>query len=306
MIDPLQILCGIVTVLNTPFANSGKLDTDALRRNARYAVDAGVAGFLVPAKAAEVDRLSEPERLAMVEAVCAEAGGDVPVIGGAQAHDQASRLEAARNLTRLGCAGILVSMPFEGNETAFANDFRAIADATDQLVMLQDWDAHGFGLPLDLIVQLFETVPNFRSLKIEVQPAGPKYSLVREATGGALHVAGGWAVTQFIDGLDRGVHAFMPTGLHHAYVRIYRAYQAGDRPLARRHFEEILPILAFSNQTLDISIHFFKRLLHAQGIYPTDLVREPTSPLDPVQQKIADEMVQRAVALENALANTAE
>jgi 4-hydroxy-tetrahydrodipicolinate synthase len=122
--------------------------------------------------------------------------------------------------------------------------------------MLQDWDFQGYGLPVPLIVRLFETVEVFRSIKIEVVPAGVKYSEVRAATGGALHIAGGWAVMQLIEALDRGVHTLMPTGMHRLYTRIYQLYASGDRQGAKSLFYQLMPVLTFSNQHLDISILF--------------------------------------------------
>ncbi|MDZ4861598.1 MAG: dihydrodipicolinate synthase family protein, partial [Candidatus Hydrogenedentes bacterium] len=62
-------LHGIITVLNTPFLDDDSLDLEGLRRNVRYAIDAGVAGFLVPAMASEVGKLSETERLTLVGTV---------------------------------------------------------------------------------------------------------------------------------------------------------------------------------------------------------------------------------------------
>jgi 4-hydroxy-tetrahydrodipicolinate synthase len=52
----LLALRGIVTVLNTPFTEEDALDLPGLRRNVQGAIRAGVAGFLVPAMASEVDR----------------------------------------------------------------------------------------------------------------------------------------------------------------------------------------------------------------------------------------------------------
>ena len=66
---------------------------------------------------------------------------------------------------------------------------------------------------------------------------------------------------------------------------------------ARTLFEQLLPILAFANQHLDISIHFFKRLLHRQGIYATERVREPILPFDAVHEKVAQELIGRVIAL---------
>lgn len=68
--------------------------------------------------------------------------------------------------------------------------------------------------------------------------------------------------TKIIEGMKRGIHAFMPTGMHYIYTKIYRDYMSGKHMEAKKLFYELLPVLAFSNQHLDISIHFFKRLLY--------------------------------------------
>jgi dihydrodipicolinate synthase/N-acetylneuraminate lyase len=206
----------------------------------------------------------------------------------------------ARQLVAAGCDGVLVSIPYEDDER-YAAAVREVADTAPPFLMLQDWDPHGYGVPVATLVRLFETVEAVRAVKVEVVPAGRKYSELLAAAGGRLHVSGGWAVMQMIEALDRGVHAFMPTALHAVYVRIYRLHAAGDRQGARNLFEQVLPILAFSNQHLDISIHFFKRLLHAQGIYPTPAVRSPILPFDSAHERVAQEFIARACALEAEL-----
>ena len=75
-----------------------------------------------------------------------------------------------------------------------------------------------------------------------------------------------------------------------------------ERVHTRDLFERLLPIFAFANQHLDISIHFFKRLLHAQGIYPTPAVRSPIFPFDEAHERITQELIARACALEAELA----
>ncbi len=210
-------------------------------------------------------------------------------------------MEAARRFLDLGCTGLL----FNANDCAaedLERELMAVSELRPGFIMLQDWDAAGYGLPLDAVVRLFRQIPLFTWLKVETSPAGPKYTEVLEATDGALQVAGGWAVQQLLEGLDRGVHAFMPTGMHHAYVRILRLYESGDRDGARACFERLLPILAFSNQHLDVSIQFFKRLLHAQGIYATPDCRALHKPFDAVQERLCGEFVERALALEEEAA----
>lgn len=296
MQDVISRLRGIVTVLNTPFTDDDRIDTESLAANVQIALDAGVSGFLVPAMAAEVGKLSEQERALMVRTTIDTVNGRVPVIGGASAPEADTRERLARTLIDLGCEGILASIPYT-NDDDYERQVRALDGLHPGLLMLQDWDFQGYGLPVPLIVRLFETVETFKSIKIEVVPAGVKYSEVLKATGGTLHVSGGWAVTQMIEALDRGVHTLMPTCMHSIYTRIYRLHLAGDRAGAQALFYHLLPVLAFSNQHLDISIHFFKRLLHRQNIYRTANVRPPILPFDTAHIRIADELINTVIEL---------
>jgi dihydrodipicolinate synthase/N-acetylneuraminate lyase len=296
-------LQGIITVLNTPFTHNDEIDVESLRRNVRYALTSGVKGFLVPAMASEVSKLSSEERERMVRIVLDEVNGEVPVIGGASAASQEERLIHAKGLIALGCDGVLVSIAYE-NDSQYQGDVREIAALQPGFLMLQDWDSNGFGVPIPLIVKLFREIEVFRSLKIEVVPAGVKYTQVLKATEGKLHVTGGWAVNQFIEGLDRGIHAFMPTAMHEIYVTIYNLYCHGKRSEAERLFDQLLPVLAFCNQHLDISIHFLKHLLYKQGIYATARVRQPILPFDEVHEQLAEKHILRVIQLTKTLATT--
>lgn len=299
--NPLNELRGIITVLNTPYTADGGIDVEGLRLNVSHAIDAGVVGFLVPALASEVGKLTESERETMVREVLAECRGRVPVIGGASAADTQARRQAAKTLIGLGCEGVLVNIPYE-SDSQYAREVHAVAALRPPFLMLQDWDASGYGVPVPLIARLVDEVEPFQCLKVEVVPAGVKYSSVLDATGGRLHVSGGWAVMQIIEALDRGVHAFMPTGMHAIYTRIHGLYVRGRRDDARALFNRLLPVLAFSNQHLDMSIHFFKRLLHRQGTYATDRVRQPIIPFDAHHARVADELIEYAIALEDEAA----
>ncbi len=288
---------GIVTVLNTPFTADDRLDTAGLDRNTREALDAGVAGFLVNAKAAEAHKLSAAERAEVAARVCAVVAGAVPVVVSVSAAGAPERLRLAQDALRAGADGLLYA-PEHPAPDAVRAAMHALAELAPGFLMLQDWATQGDGLPLDLILALLDEVPAYRCLKVEVPMAGPKYTAVLEAARGRLHVSGGWAVQQMIEGLDRGVHAFMPTGLHHTYCAIYRHYARGERDAARALFDELLPVLAFSNQELEHSIQFFKRLLYAQQIYATPHVRRPTCAFDPLQERHAIELIARALLLE--------
>jgi len=293
-------LTGIVTVLNTPFTKEDTIDHAALKTNVEEALKAGVAGILVPAMAAEVYKLSHSERLEMLSTVLETVGDRIPVIGGAGEQDLSKSKELLKAYMALGCKNVLFQIPYV-DDSQFRNHFMELAALDPEMIMLQDWDATGYGLSDELICDLFEKVAAFKCLKIETVPAGPKYSRILELTQGKLNLSGGWAVTQMMEGLQRGVHAFMPTGMHLIYTTIYRLFEEGKIMEAEALFEKIIPVLAFSNQHLDISIHFFKRLLYRQGIYNTPNVRNPIMPFDALHQKLADRHIDKILQLENEL-----
>jgi dihydrodipicolinate synthase/N-acetylneuraminate lyase len=298
-VKDLLDLKGIVTVINTPFTQKNTIDVTGLEKNIEYAIQAGVAGFLIPGMASEVMKLSPKEQELLVSTLIKKNDGRKKIICGCYGNNQ-ERIERAKKWIELGCDGIMVNIPYEGNPN-FSDEFSEFAKLNPSFLMLQDWSANGYGIPSEIIIKLWKEIDCFKSIKIEVVPAGVKYSEILKLSQGKLHTAGGWAVSQLIEGLDRGVHAFMPTGMHEIYTKIYNLYQNSKRSDAIQLFNEILPILSFSNQHLDISIHFFKRLLYKQGIYNTPNVRKPILDFDEIHSKLADEHIKKVIEITNRI-----
>ncbi len=271
---------GIVTSLNTPFAPDQSLDAASLRREVDHVVDAGCAGILALAVAGEGTSLKDAEFAAAAGSIVDANAARVPVIVSVSADGFDASLKRAQTAREVGADAVLYQSPVGCAPLDLQDRIEALAEQGPGPIMLQDLDWHGPGLPVDVIAELFETVPAFQSLKIETVPAGPKYSEVLAATSGELHVCGGWAVSQMLDALGRGVHAFMPTEFEAVYVAIYRRFVAGDDQGARSLFEALLPFIAFSNQHIHVSIRFFKMLRQRAGIFETDACRAPVPELD--------------------------
>lgn len=292
---------GIVPSLNTPFDAANQVDLAAVAKLVDVTLQAGVAGLLVLAVAGEQSTLSRGEKTAVAEAIVARTARRVPVVVSVTHDDIAESLALAAMAHRAGADGVCWQTPRGATGAAVIEAAKRVADAGPDLLMIQDLDWGGGGLALADIEALFAAVPQFRSLKVETVPAGPKYTRVLAATGGALHVAGGWAVMQMPEALARGVHAFMPTGLDPLYVAIHRAWVAGDQAGARAIFERALPLLAFTNQHIDVSIRTWKRYRWRGGIFATDHCRAP-APLDPIQSAEADRVIAAALALDREFA----
>lgn len=284
---------GVVVSLDTPFDDRGRIDFRSLERLVDWHLQCGAVGFLTPARAAEVEALRPDERLALVRQVRDQVRGRAEVIAGGTADEPAESRAFAAAAVGLGCDGVLAEVPhaLRHDREGLLRFVETLASVGMPMLMIQDLDWGGSGIPVALIAEAFERVPAFRCLKVEVVPAGPKYTAVLEATGGRLHVSGGWAAEQMIEALDRGVDAFMPTAMTGIYTLIYRAHRAGDREAARWWFERILPVLAFTRQHLDISIQFYKRLYHRRGLFRTSLLRKTAIPYDEYHERYGQELM---------------
>ncbi len=249
------------------------------------------------AVAGEHTTLTEGEKLSYIQTLTDANAGRVPVIISVTAQDPNESLALSRTATQAGAAGVCVQIPENLNRQGMHEFLRDIANAGPDILMVQDLDWDGGGLSLDDITYLFDKVDRFSWLKIETQQAGPKYSAVLRATDGKLNVCGGWAVTQLMDALARGVHAFIPTGMERVYVSIQRLYETGEVTAARALFERVLPILNFSNQNIGISIRFFKELRKAEGLFETDQCRLPQAQFDDIQALEARHARNAAMAL---------
>jgi dihydrodipicolinate synthase/N-acetylneuraminate lyase len=291
MADPCPVgIRGIVPSLNTPFTADDAVDLDSIRRLVDWTVESGSAGMLVLAVAGEGQSLTRPEFHAVAETIVAHNAKRIPVIVSVTAAEPAERRWRARLAGKIGADAMLCQPPAGLVGDALERVFGEIVEIGPQLLMIQDLDWQGPGMAIADIVRLHQRIPQFRCLKLETVPAGPKYTAVLNATAGRLHVSGGWALSQMIDALDRGVHAFMPTELEPLWVAIHRRHRGGAVAAARDLFERVLPIVAFSNQHIDVSIRFFKQLRQASGLFTTARCRPPVPPLDPFHQREADRL----------------
>jgi len=292
---------GIVPVVQTPFDSAGRVDLRGIDRLIEDAIAAGAAGFLAPAVASEVAYLEPREREQIVRRLAARIGGRVPLIVGASADDPDTCRQGAVLAAEVGAAAWLAAVPqaLYARPQEVVPFFRQASAGCELPLVIQDFQFGASGLSMETIRDLHQALPQLAGLKIETVPAGPKYTAVRQALGPDCFIAGGWAVMQMIEGLDRGVDAMIPeSSMVRVYAAIHRLHAAGRRDEALRLFQALLPVLAFTNQELTTSIAFFKRLLVRKGIFTHDALRMPGFAWDDYNRRIADELIEHYVTLE--------
>ncbi len=301
---PNHLPRGIVSVLQTPFTNDGAVDEDSLVNLIESALRGGVSGFLAPAVASEVDFLSREEREEIIRLVANNVAGRVPFIVGASSDDSEVCWHFAQLAEQVAAAAYVVAVPqsFFGRLEEVPGFFQSVAQGSNVPLIIQDLQWNGPGLPVPVLSQLKQRIPTLAGVKIETVPAGPKYTAVRRALGKDCYISAGWAIPQMIEALDRGVDALMPeSSIVAVYSAIHRAHSSGDRPKALRLFRRLVPVPTFTNQEIGVSIAFFKRLLVRKGIFRTSVMRRPWAGWDEFNTRIADELIDLYVALENEI-----
>ena len=298
------MLKGIISVLQLPFIRHGQIDYDSLAKLIEETIKAGVNGFLVPAVASEVFYLEQTEREELVIWVAQQVGGRVPLIIGASSE----KIEACRYFGRLAeqvyAEAYLVAVPnmLYGEVNEIVPFFRNVSNDIGLPLIIQDLEFNGPGLNMETIEALRRALPSLLGMKVETIPAGPKYTAIRQAFGEDFFVAGGWAIMQMVEALDRGVDAMIPeSSMVKVYSKIFQYFVDGQRAQSLQLFWRLLPILTFSNQDLGTSIAFFKRLLVKKGIFRSTVARNPDCVLDSYQVRVADELIDYYLNLEMSI-----
>lgn len=85
-----------------------------------------------------------------------------------------------------------------------------------------------------------------------------------------------------IDAFDRGAVGVIPGGgLHELYLQIYERLSSGEMELATELHGELAPLLNHIGQTLEMFIHYEKRMLADRGLINYPHCRAPSFSPDP-------------------------
>lgn len=104
---------------NYPFRPGDKdVDWESFRREIKLCMDAGVAGFLVPCMASEMNQLTHEEIIQEVKETVALAHTkeNCIVIPSITANDEETRLRQCREYLELGVDGLNLNMPYTGDD----------------------------------------------------------------------------------------------------------------------------------------------------------------------------------------------
>jgi 2-keto-3-deoxy-L-arabinonate dehydratase len=277
---------GVFPVVPTIFDERGEIDMPGQLRAVDCMIDAGSTGLCILANFSEQFVLADEERERIMHAVLEHVAGRVPVIVTTTHFATRICAERSRRAQEAGAAMVMIMPPYHGatirvGEKGIYEFFKAVSDAIDIPIMIQDAPVAGTPLSVPLLARMATEIPNVAYFKIEVPFAAAK---LREllAVGGAA-IEGPWdgeeAITLMAD-LDAGATGAMTGGGYPDGIRtIIDPYFAGDREAALVAYEKWLPLINYENRQCGLLA--CKALMLEGGVIKSDAGRAPLAPLHP-------------------------
>ena len=275
---------GVFPVAPTVFDNAGRLDLDGQRRALDFMIDAGAHGLCILANFSEQFVLTDEERMRVQKCALDHVAGRVPVIVTTThfaTHICAERSRAAQDA---GAAMVMIMPPYHGATIRVSQDgiydfFRAVSDAIDIPIMIQDAPVSGTALPAGFLAKMAREIERVSYFKIEVPFAAAK--LRDLLTQGGAAIEGPWdgeeAITLMAD-LEAGATGAMTGGGYPDGIRkIMDAWTAGRKEDAAAAYERWLPLINYENRQCGLAA--CKTLMKAGGVIRSDAVRLPLQPL---------------------------
>ena len=284
-----EYLTGVYNITPTPFTPEGAIDEPSLRRLTEFTRGSGVNGMTILGVLGEADKLIESERDRVIELVLEAAGPGFPICVGTTHAGTDGCIAYSRRAQKLGARAVMVAPPklARSNDAALERHYRAVADAVDIPVVVQDFPpaVGGITMSVELIARLAAASPHLAFLKLEDDPAPMKITQIL-ALSKEVRIFGGLGGMMFLEELRHGAIGTM-TGFAfpEILVEIYTKFMAGDRNGATEVFYKYLPIIRFENQPR-INLALRKHIYHLRGVIASSRVRSPFTPVD--QDTLAD------------------
>ena len=217
----------------------------------------------------------------------------VPMIVTISHFSDAITVKRAVEAQALGAAMVMMMPPYHGiglvpPEHAIFGQFKAVSDAIDIPIMVQDAPLSGVTLSIPFLVRMAREIENVSYFKMETPFAADKLAALIEQGGD--HIIGPFdgeeAVTLLAD-LDAGCTGTMTSALQPEKIRpILMDYHAGNIDAALSQWRMCLPLINHENR--QCGLRASKTVMMAGGVIGSDHVR---APLQPMSQRTKDRLL---------------
>jgi dihydrodipicolinate synthase/N-acetylneuraminate lyase len=276
-------IAGVIPILPTPFTPTGAVDDKGFARVIDAAISDGVDGICMFGLASEYYKLSDAERAYLVQLLVRHANKRCPVIVSIVPHATHLAVAEAVRAVEAGVDALLVLPPFflAPSLDAIAQHIEAIASAVPVPVIVQYAPMQtGRTIDAQVFAQMHRRQENISHVKVDLVPSGPMVSALQSQ---GLQSLVGYMGLHLREDFSRGVGGVMPTvSVCPFFVKLWRLLSE-DPKEARLFHQQILPLLNFMMQSIELLLASEKELLIRRGILSSSYRREPTISLDSSQ-----------------------
>jgi 4-hydroxy-tetrahydrodipicolinate synthase len=276
---------GVFTILCTPFAETGSLDEESLRREVEFCIQCGAHGLVAPVNASEFTSLSDEERRRVVEIVVQGTAGLAPVVAGVAGLSAEVAAMFARHAQEVGADALMAMPPYvrKASSEEIYTYYAAISSASALPIFIQNYVAP-IGTPMTaaFMARLLREIEHVDYVKEETIPAPHVMTeLFREAGNSLKGVMGGMAGRYLLNEYDRGACGTMPAcEITDVHVQLWEALDSGDRPRAKEIYYRMLPLLNIEHM---YGAAIYKAVLVRRGVFRSARLRGGI-PLDEVDE----------------------
>jgi 4-hydroxy-tetrahydrodipicolinate synthase len=246
----LPAIRGVLSAILTPFTSDGrKVAESPLRALVDRTLDAGADGLVVCGGTGEFFALSPDERRRIVEIVCAEVDGRVPVIAQTGAMATTEAIEHSRHAEQVGASALMLAPPYYEplGEDQARNYFAAVATSVELPVVLYNYP-HGtrFAMTAEFITKI---AADFDSIRY-VKDSSADVVLLSELVTKHADVVGTFCGEDVLVGpaLLLGAHGTITGSVNFmmpVHVQMMRAAAANDVETVVQLWRETLPLVTF-------------------------------------------------------------
>ena len=254
-------LAGVFPIAFTPVNAKDAVDFDGLAAQMQFCRRGGVHGMAWPQIASGWTALSEQERLQGAEALISAArGGATAIVIGVQSHtgDFSETERYAKHAEKLGADAIIcIAPPDMTAHSDLLGYYQKLGKATSLPLFAQTGGDFG----VDLLVEMFNTIPTFRYVKDEAGDPLARVTEIRKRTDDQLNCFSGRGVATMITEMERGFVGHCPfVSLADLYASAYDLYHSGN---VRAAFDQFGRIEAASSMFAQSDVD----VLIARGVF---------------------------------------
>jgi 4-hydroxy-tetrahydrodipicolinate synthase len=278
-----RLLRGVWPILVTPFDENGAVDQPSLTTLVEGTLTQGVDGVVALGVNAEASKLSDAERVRILETVAEVCRStDRPFLVTVSHPSTPVAVERARAAGEAGAAGVMAAPPpFARPGPALVDHFRAIGEV-GLPVVVQDYPPEtAVHLTAELLAEMVRACGPRAGVKVEDPPTPLKIARLRALVGDDVGLVGGIGAMYLLSELRHGGDGAM-TGF---------PLPAGDESAAEATYRQWLPLMVLAGQP-GLGLAVIKEVLRRRGLIRNAALRRPGTTLDEITRRELDRILE--------------